>query len=121
MREDLPEAQKAAGGSIAHDVSVPLSRIPEFIARADAAMRGGLSRHAPLLLRPLGDGNLHYNPAASRRLDLRALSRARRPHINRIVHDIVADLGGSISAEHGIGRLRLEENSSATRVRSSSS
>ena len=109
MREDLPDAQKAAGGSIAHDVSVPLSRIAEFIASADAAIGAAYPDVRHCCFGHLGDGNLHYNPI--RPLDW-SYERyaAETANINRIVHDIVVDLGGSISAEHGIGRLRLEEN-----------
>jgi len=109
MREDLPDAQKAAGGSIAHDISVPLSRIAEFIARADAAMQAAYPAVRPCCFGHLGDGNLHYNPLCP--ADWTYLRFAEETAaINRIVHDIVADLGGSISAEHGIGRLRMEEN-----------
>lgn len=109
MREDLPDAQKAAGGSIAHDVSVPLSRLAEFIARADAAVEKAYPAVRPCCFGHLGDGNLHYNPLcpADWTYERYATETAR---INQLVHDIVASVGGSISAEHGIGRLRLEEN-----------
>ena len=108
MRESLPEAVVAAGGAIPHDVSVPVSSIPEFIARADAAVAAAYPDIRHCAFGHVGDGNMHYNP-------VRPLSwegpryRAERERINRIVHDIVVDLGGSISAEHGIGRSRLEE------------
>ena len=109
MREDLADAQKAAGGSIAHDVAVPLSRIAEFIARADAAIEAAYPQVRPCCFGHLGDGNLHYNPLCPSGWTY-ARYAAQTADINRIVHDIVVDLGGSISAEHGIGRLRLEEN-----------
>lgn len=109
MREDLAEAQKAAGGCIAHDVSVPLSRIAEFIARADAAIAAAYPRVRLCCFGHLGDGNLHYNPLCPADWTY-ARYAAETASINRIVHDIVADLDGSISAEHGIGRLRFEEN-----------
>jgi FAD/FMN-containing dehydrogenase len=109
MREDFPEAQKSAGGSIAHDVSVPLSSIPEFITRADAAMASAYPDVRRCCFGHVGDGNLHYNPI--RPLDWSAERfAAETENINRIVHDIVVSLDGSISAEHGIGRLRLAEN-----------
>jgi FAD/FMN-containing dehydrogenase len=109
MREDLPEAQKSAGGSIAHDVSVPLSRIAEFIERADAAIAAAYPGSRRCCFGHLGDGNLHYNPIKP--VDWPYERFASETHrINGIVHDIVVSLGGSISAEHGIGRLRLEEN-----------
>ena len=108
MRESLVEAQAAAGGSIAHDVSVPVSRIPEFIERADAAVAAACPGIRRCAFGHVGDGNMHYNPVKPLDLDREAF-RAERPRINRLVHDIVASLSGSISAEHGIGRSRLAE------------
>lgn len=109
MREDLAEAQKSAGGSIAHDISVPLSRIPEFIEKADAAVEKAYPGVRHCCFGHVGDGNLHYNPI--RPVDWTyERFHAEYPSMNKIVHDIVVGLGGSISAEHGIGRLRLEEN-----------
>ena len=109
MREDLAEAQKSAGGSIGHDISVPVSRIPEFIERADAAVAKAYPGVRHCCFGHVGDGNLHYNPI--RPLDWTyERFHAEYPAMNKIVHDIVVSLGGSISAEHGIGRLRLEEN-----------
>jgi FAD/FMN-containing dehydrogenase len=108
MRESLAEAQVSAGGTIAHDVSVPVSRIPEFIARADAAVAAAYPGIRPCAFGHVGDGNMHYNPVRPREWDGPRF-REERPRINRIVHDIVVELGGSISAEHGIGRSRLAE------------
>jgi FAD/FMN-containing dehydrogenase len=109
MREDLPDAQKAAGGSIAHDVSVPLSRLAEFIEKADTAIGKAYPEARHCCFGHLGDGNLHYNPICPVGWSYERFSK-ETASINRIVHDIVASLGGSISAEHGIGRLRFEEN-----------
>ena len=109
MREDMAEAQARAGGSIGHDISVPLSRIAEFVARTDAAVAKAYPGCRPSTFGHVGDGNLHYNLVRPRDWDATRF-KAERAQINRIVHDIVADLGGSISAEHGIGRLRLAEN-----------
>jgi FAD/FMN-containing dehydrogenase len=108
MRESLAEAQVAAGGTIAHDVSVPVSRIPEFIARADAALTAAYPDIRHCAFGHVGDGNMHYNPIRPMTWD-GARFKLERPHVNRIVHDIVVELGGSISAEHGIGRSRLAE------------
>ena len=108
MRESLVEAQVAAGGSIAHDVSVPVSRLPQFIERADAALAAAYPGIVRCTFGHVGDGNMHYNPIRPRPWD-QARFGEERPRINRIVHDIVVDLGGSISAEHGIGRSRLAE------------
>ncbi|MBV1695353.1 MAG: FAD-binding oxidoreductase [Hyphomicrobiales bacterium] len=109
MREDMAQAQQSAGGSIGHDISVPASKIPEFIQRADAAVEAAYPGVRHCAFGHVGDGNMHYNPIRPLNWD-GARFKAERPKINRIVHDIVISLGGSISAEHGIGRLRLAEN-----------
>lgn len=109
MREDLAEAQKSAGGSIGHDISVPVSRIAEFLSRADTALKEAYPGIRSCAFGHVGDGNLHYNPIRPADWDWPRYKR-ERTNINRIVHDIVIDLGGSISAEHGIGMLRREEN-----------
>jgi FAD/FMN-containing dehydrogenase len=108
MRESLAEAQLSAGGSIAHDVSVPVSRIPDFIARADAALEKAYPGIRHCAFGHVGDGNMHYNPVRPPSWDWDRF-KEERPRINRIVHDLVADMSGSISAEHGIGRSRLAE------------
>ena len=109
MREDLAEAQKVAGVSIKHDVSVPVSNVPAFLKRCDAALEAAYPGIRHCAFGHVGDGNLHYNPVAPLNWDGRRFA-AERSAINRIVHDLVVELGGSISAEHGIGRLRLDEN-----------
>ena len=108
MRESLPEAVISAGGAIPHDISVPLSRIPEFIERADAAVAAAYPGIRHCAFGHVGDGNMHYNPVRPLDWDTPRF-RAERERINRIVHDIVVELDGSISAEHGIGRARLAE------------
>jgi FAD/FMN-containing dehydrogenase len=109
MREDLPFGVQAAGGAIPHDVSVPLSRITEFIRRADAAMKAAYPTVRFCCFGHVGDGNLHYNPVRPADWTYEQFA-AQRKRVNQIVHDIVVELGGSISAEHGIGLVRLEEN-----------
>ena len=108
IREDLAEGQKQAGVSIKHDVSVPVSRIAEFLERADAAITKAYPGMRPCAFGHVGDGNLHYNPAGPEAWNGNFYDE--RVAVNRIVHDLVIELGGSISAEHGIGRLRLDEN-----------
>jgi FAD/FMN-containing dehydrogenase len=108
FREDVVEAQKIAGSSIKHDISVPISAMPAFIARADAALAARYPGIRHCAFGHLGDGNVHYNPLAPP--GWKGDFQAERDKINLIVHDIVADMNGSISAEHGIGRLRLAEN-----------
>jgi FAD/FMN-containing dehydrogenase len=108
IREDQAEVQRHAGKGIKHDVSVPVSRVPEFIARADAALERAYPGHVTCTFGHLGDGNVHYNPIEPPDWNqTRWVAETKR--INRIVHDIVADLGGSITAEHGVGQLRMAE------------
>ena len=108
LRETMPEGQKPEGASIKHDISVPVSAIAEFIAQATAAVEAELLGIRICAFGHVGDGNVHYN--LSQPVDSDAASfRALQPALNRIVHDIAVSLGGSISAEHGIGMLRREE------------
>ena len=107
LREALSDSQKPQGGSIKHDVSVPVAKIPEFIERADAAVTAFIPGSRPVPFGHLGDGNIHYNISQPEGAD-RALFLAQWDAVNHIVHDIVVELGGSISAEHGIGRLKRE-------------
>ncbi len=108
MREGLLEAQKREGGSIKHDVSVPVSKIPEFLTRATAAVTAALPGVRVCAFGHVGDGNIHFNLSQPPAMDRETFLAEWLP-INRIVHDIAIDTGGSISAEHGIGRLKREE------------
>ena len=109
MREDMAPAQLTAGGSISHDVSVPVSRIPEFLVVTDEALERVYPGIRHCAFGHVGDGNLHYNPARPLNWD-RERYMAEMEAVNRIVHDSVIAFGGSISAEHGIGRYRLADN-----------
>ncbi len=108
LRERVPEAQRLAGPSLKHDISVPVSAIPDFI---DVASRW-IAEHVPEALLicygHAGDGNLHFNVNATDAAASAAL-RSREPEIRRAIHDLVTRYHGSISAEHGIGRLKREE------------
>jgi len=108
LRENISAAQKTEGLSIKHDVSLPVSRIAEFIERADLALARAFPGVRIVCFGHLGDGNLHYNPSQPAAGD-NAGFIAATPRVNRIVHDIVNELGGSISAEHGLGQLKREE------------
>ncbi|MBT3532390.1 MAG: FAD-binding oxidoreductase [Rhodospirillaceae bacterium] len=108
IRESIPEAQNHEGQSVKHDVSVPLSRIAEFIERADRALEAAYPGVRCVSFGHIGDGNIHYNPAQPETVD-GADFGAEYGAINRIVHDLIAELNGSISAEHGLGRLRRDE------------
>ncbi len=109
LREDMAEGQRSVGGSISHDISVPVSDIAAFVAEADAAMEKAYPGIRHCCFGHVGDGNLHYNPV---RPEGWTQERYMQEYdaINRIVHDIVIKHRGSISAEHGIGRIRLAEN-----------
>ena len=108
LRENISEAQKAEGLSIKHDVAVPVSCIPEFLARADALLAAAFPGIRVVAFGHVGDGNLHYNLSQA---DPQENGRfmACQPEANRLVHDLVNALGGSISAEHGLGQLKREE------------
>ena len=108
LRESISEAQKIEGLSIKHDISVPISCIGEFVERTDAALQEAFPGIRIVAFGHVGDGNLHYNqskPAAAEN----AAFIAVQPQVDQIVHDLVYQLGGSISAEHGIGQLKREE------------
>lgn len=108
MRESMSDAQKPEGGSIKHDVSVPVSKIPVFMAEAEAAVMQALPGARICAFGHLGDGNIHYNISQPVGAD-KAEFIARWREINHIVHGIVLSHGGSISAEHGIGQLKRDE------------
>jgi len=108
LRDSLSEAQKPEGGSIKHDVSVPISAIPRFIAEASRAVITAVPGARPVPFGHLGDGNIHFNISQPVGGD-KAAFLARTDEVNRIVHDIVHAFGGSISAEHGIGQAKIDE------------
>ena len=108
LREAVSEAQKPEGGNIKHDVSVPVALIPDFVARANAAVSEICPGARHLAFGHFGDGNVHYNIAQPVGMD-RAAFEALRETIMHRVHTIVTEMAGSISAEHGIGQLKREE------------
>ncbi len=108
LREEISGAQKPEGGSIKHDISVPIANIPEFISRADRALQSVIPDFRPVTFGHLGDGNLHYNPLQPVGMDKEEFL-SRWEAVSRLVHDITHDLDGSISAEHGIGRMKKNE------------
>ena len=108
MRESMSPAQKPEGGSIKHDVSVPVSRIPDFMAEAEKAVLTAMPGARICAFGHMGDGNIHYNISQPVGADTQAfLGRWRE--MNGIVHGIVRRYNGSISAEHGIGQLKRDE------------
>ena len=112
IRESIPEAQNHEGQSVKHDVSVPISRIAEFLERADQLLEAAYPGVRCVAFGHVGDGNMHYNPVQPVTGDgekAGADFAAEYGAINRIVHDLITELNGSISAEHGLGRLRRDE------------
>lgn len=108
IRESLPEAQKHEGGSIKHDVSVPVSLVPKFIADAAKAMTAQFPGCRPVPFGHVGDGNVHFNVSQPIGQD-KVAYLGQWEAMNRVVHDMVVAMNGSISAEHGIGLLKVDE------------
>ena len=107
LRHLMSEVQRSEGGSIKHDVAVSVARVPEFITRANQIVELMIPGARPVPFGHLGDGNVHYNVSQPPSMD-RAIFLSHWEALNAAVHEIVLDLGGSISAEHGIGRLKRD-------------
>jgi len=107
LRHGLSEAQKPEGGSIKHDISVPVSKMPEFIERASAAVTAYLPGCRPVPFGHMGDGNVHFNVSQPKTMAREAFLELWE-EMNAVVHAIVMDMNGSISAEHGIGVLKRD-------------
>jgi len=108
LRDEMSAAQKPEGGSIKHDISVPVVAVPDFIEQANAAVVKLIPGARPVPFGHLGDGNIHYNvsqPIGGDTADF----MSRWHDVNAVVFDIVLKMGGSISAEHGIGVLKRDE------------
>ncbi len=108
LREAVVEAQRVGGASIKHDVSVPVSEVPAFIAAADAAVDATLPGTRILPFGHLGDGNIHYNLMRPLAADDETFRR-HGPALTKAVHDVVESFSGSFSAEHGLGQMRRRE------------
>jgi len=108
IRENIPLAQAREGLNVKHDISVPISRIPEFVQTTDALLQQALPGVRLVNFGHLGDGNLHYNVQAPEGVDDRAFLAQHEASVNRLVFDSVAHFAGSISAEHGVGSLKVD-------------
>ena len=108
MRHSLTEVQKPEGGSIKHDVSVPVAAVPDFLAEASAAVQRLIPGCRPVPFGHLGDGNIHFNVSQPVGADKAAFLK-RWDDVNAVVDKIVLKYQGSFSAEHGIGQLKREE------------
>jgi FAD/FMN-containing dehydrogenase len=113
LREEISPAQKPEGGSIKHDISVPVAAVPAFIAEANAAVAKVLPDARPVPFGHLGDGNIHYNVSQPSATVGNAAAKeaflARWHDIAEVVFEVVLRMGGSISAEHGIGQLKAAD------------
>lgn len=108
VRETIPEAQRIDGASLKHDISVPIDTLPEFVERASAWVTTHVPDGRLVVYGHVGDGNLHFNLNQAAGAD-RNIFMAREPVIRRAIHDLVHEFGGSFSAEHGIGKLKVDE------------
>ncbi|MDF3838121.1 FAD-binding oxidoreductase [Cupriavidus basilensis] len=110
IRHHLPEAQSLEGDNLKHDISVPISAIGEFIEHTSAAIVAANPGARVLAFGHLGDGNLHYNVSAPYGVPQPAFVRANGAAISALVYEAVHRVRGSISAEHGIGQLKVDKN-----------
>ena len=108
LRKNISEAQKREGISIKHDVSVPISRIAEFIARADGALHNAFPGIRIVAFGHMGDGNIHYNVSMPDAAQNKSFVARQEGAVNKLVYAVVRELNGSISAEHGLGQLKRD-------------
>ena len=106
-RESIPLAQAEEGPNIKHDISIPISRIADFVSHTDQVLRDAFEGIRLVNFGHLGDGNLHYNVQAPEGAAMSTFIHAHEVRINDLVYQAVADFGGSISAEHGVGLLKV--------------
>ena len=109
IRENIPLAQAEEGLNIKHDISIAVSRIPAFVASTDAMLKREIPGVRLVNFGHLGDGNLHYNVQAPVDGDPKAFLNEQEGRVNTLVYDAVAEFGGSFSAEHGIGGLKVDK------------
>jgi FAD/FMN-containing dehydrogenase len=108
LRKNISEAQKREGVSIKHDVSVPVSRVSEFIERADSDLRRKYPGIRIVSFGHMGDGNIHYNISMPDAGQNKTFIAQQEGEVNRLVYEVVRQLDGSISAEHGLGQLKRD-------------
>jgi FAD/FMN-containing dehydrogenase len=109
IRESIPLAQAEEGLNIKHDISIAVSRIPAFVAETDALLQREIPGVRLVNFGHLGDGNLHYNVQAPAEGDAKAFLRDEEERVNTLVYDAVEQFGGSFSAEHGVGELKVHK------------
>ena len=119
LREAIPMAEKIEGHMVKHDIAVPTSLVPAFVEQAEAALQQRVPGCRIVCFGHLGDGNLHYNVQAPVNMDTEVFLAQHEAAIHALVYDLALSLGGTISAEHGIGQLKraeLGQRQSATRT-----
>ncbi len=109
LREHIPLAQAEEGLNVKHDIAVPISRVATFIEETDAEIAAAVPGARMVTFGHLGDGNLHYNVQAPEGVDARAFLAQFQAQLNRIVYESVYRQGGTFSAEHGVGQLKVDE------------
>ena len=116
LRERIPEAERASGGTVKHDIAVRVACIADFLERAEPALRA-IAPYRPSVYGHIGDGNLHFNLRPPPGQTLEEFRVGSADVLTRCVHDLTAALGGSFSAEHGVGILKIGELSATRRRR----
>jgi FAD/FMN-containing dehydrogenase len=108
LRETIPEAQRHEGAGLKHDISLPIGALADFVSRAATWLASNVPDARLVAYGHVGDGNLHFNLSQPAGADAQQFL-AQETRVRRYVHDLVHELGGSFSAEHGIGRLKVAE------------
>ena len=108
FREQMSEVQSKDGASIKHDISVPIAAVPQLIAEGSAAAERLVPGIRPVPFGHMGDGNIHFNFSQPVGADPKAFMAASDEKLHEAIYEIVLRLGGSVSAEHGIGQLKVE-------------
>ena len=108
IRETIPMAQPLEGLNIKHDISIPVSGIADFVRTTDALLQQAIAGVRLVNFGHLGDGNLHYNVQAPEGVDAAVFLREHEEQVNTLVFDSVHAFNGSISAEHGVGSLKVD-------------
>ncbi|MDP3737209.1 MAG: FAD-binding oxidoreductase [Hyphomonadaceae bacterium] len=109
IRESVPVAERAHGKALKHDVSAPVSRVAEFLERGEALVRKMAPQCDLIAFGHVGDGNIHFNVTAPKGVDADAYLEGEGLSVSKAIHDLIMELNGSISAEHGIGKLKRAE------------
>ncbi|HZV09492.1 MAG TPA: FAD-linked oxidase C-terminal domain-containing protein, partial [Novosphingobium sp.] len=109
IRESISPAERAKGPAMQHDISVPVEAMPDFVDAAISAMKARFAGTEAIAFGHLGDGNVHFHVIAPRGVERAAWEAGEGKAISAAVHDLVTQWGGSISAEHGIGQLKVAE------------